>query len=130
MAQALDDVRRLPNHVSQSAGRRRPDVAGRPDIAFEEPGFVIEAAGIGVTVRTFQANSKLPALARAHRLALELLVIAPPLIPGEHDALRHDGCGRPAFTSNSKRVPWLKSCGRLAMTPTTSTSRPSQACGS
>ena len=63
-AQTLDHVLRPPHHLSQALRRILAHVAGRPDVAFEQPGFVVE------TVRDWRCRagaSGAPSSASARR---------------------------------------------------------------
>ena len=97
-AQALDDIVRPPDHLRQALRRILADVAGRPDVAFEQPGFVIETVRVGVAVRALQAHRQSPALAGFQRLADEFFAVALALVPRQHDPLWNHGCyGRHLF---------------------------------
>ena len=127
-ARALDHVRRAVHHARRAArGRRAAHVAGRAEAALEQPDLVVEAVRIGSAVRTLQAHRELPALAGAHRQRRPGTLARAGRVPGQRDA-RGTATPRAATcsTSKSKRTPRSNGCGRLATTPVTTTSRPSQ----
>ena len=115
VAQALDDVTGLPDHGVQALRRGRAHIAGRPDVAFEQPGLVVEAVRVGVAVRALQPDRQLPALAGTQRRAHEILAVAPPLVPGQHHPRRdHRGCGRHLFNGEFEAAALgelLRQCG-------------------
>ncbi|EXI76068.1 MAG: hypothetical protein AW07_00582 [Candidatus Accumulibacter sp. SK-11] len=95
VAQALDEVGGSDDEIVEALRRRlRANVTGRPQVALEEPGLVVECQRIGVAVRPLEANGEAPALTGANLQAFAPLVLEPAVIPGEHDPLRHDGSGR------------------------------------
>ena len=95
MTQTLDDIGWTPDHPVHPLRRILAHVAGGPDVAFEQPGFVIEAVGIGVAVRPLEAHRQLPALAGAQWRTLENFAVAPPLVPRQHDSSGNDCCCTP-----------------------------------
>ena len=68
LAQMLDPVLRPVYELGEAfAFAFRTHIAGRPDAALEQPGFIVESVRVGAAVRPPQAQRKAPALARAHR---------------------------------------------------------------
>ncbi len=65
-----------------------PHIAGRAYALLQQPGFVIEAVGVGVAMRPLQPHGELPTLARLHVADFGHL-IAITRIPRHGDAGRH-----------------------------------------
>ena len=122
IARPLHHVARL-HHKSIETQRLATthDAAGRPDIALKQPGFVIEAVRIGVSMRAFKPHGKAPALAWTYRLRhiplTSLIQIIPAAIPRQHDVTRNpfsrssahaNPCGLHRLDIEGKALPALK----------------------